>query len=398
MSTPRTRLHSELTVLGSRNPLPSWTRSLADGEPAALRRLARCVRTYHHGMLGPSWPRISSCANTDRALRLHALRQGGAEAMLRTYGPSMRWRAPVLEVVYPVDRDLHLEGRGLLLVPSYFARSPVALADTALPPTLVYPARPRTADDTPRTHKGLAPLLGHTRAAVLQALGGDPTTTELARRAGGLVLLGERARRRPARRGPGLQRPAEQCRTACADLARFGAPAGGRGPVALVLSPGSSVGPGGGRCPCRCPADAVATTAKESERGISTGASAVSLHVPRTRSRQARIAVCESVARLPTRRDGSHMSRRSSSLVQDQIPSPLQIRPRRHPETRFSAGFRARWPAFRQPTRLMGGQCHRASMASGRGRYMRSATNQMPCCGVGSQLDSRSCPGDSGCR
>ncbi|MFG2742553.1 winged helix-turn-helix domain-containing protein [Streptomyces chartreusis] len=119
------------------------------------------------------------------ALRLHALRQGGAEAMLRTYGPSMRWRAPVLEVVYPVDRDLCLDGRGPLLVPSHFARSPVDLADTALPPTLVRPARPRTADDTPPTHKGLALLLGHTRAGVLQALGGDPTTTELARRAGG---------------------------------------------------------------------------------------------------------------------------------------------------------------------------------------------------------------------
>ncbi|MFD5846700.1 ArsR/SmtB family transcription factor [Streptomyces chartreusis] len=202
MSTPRTRLRSELTVLGGCNPLPSWTRSLADGDPAALRRLARCVRTYHHGTLGPSWPRISNCANTDRALRLHALWQGGAEAMLRTYGPSMRWRAPVLEVVYPVDRDLHLDGRGLLLVPSYFARSPVALADTALPPTVVYPARPRTADGTPRTHKGLAPLLGHTRAAVLQALGGDPTTTELARRAG--VSLSSASEHAAVLRGAGL--------------------------------------------------------------------------------------------------------------------------------------------------------------------------------------------------
>ncbi|MFJ4366914.1 hypothetical protein ACIP4S_22475 [Streptomyces chartreusis] len=65
--------------------------------------------------------------------------------MLRTYGPWMRRRAPVLEVVYPVERDLHLDGRGLLLVPSCFARSPVALADTALPPPLVHPARPRTS-------------------------------------------------------------------------------------------------------------------------------------------------------------------------------------------------------------------------------------------------------------
>nr|WP_241267416.1 winged helix-turn-helix domain-containing protein [Streptomyces scabichelini] len=201
MSTPRTRLRSELAVLGGRNPLPSWTRSLADGEPAALRRLARSVRTYYHGTLGPNWPRISRRANTDRALRLHALWHGGAEAMLRTYDPSMRWRSPVLEVAYPVDRDLHLDGRGLLLVPSYFARSPVALADPALPPTLVYPARP-AADDAPRTDEGLAPLLGHTRAAVLQALGGDPTTTELARRAG--VSLSSASEHAAVLRGAGL--------------------------------------------------------------------------------------------------------------------------------------------------------------------------------------------------
>lgn len=56
------------------------------------------------------------------------------------------------------------------------------------------------------------------------------------------------------------------------------------------------------------------------------------------------------------------------------------------------------WAAFRQPTRLMGGHCHRASTTSGRGRYMRSAAYQMPCRGVGSQLDSRSGPGESGCR
>lgn len=202
MSTPRTRLRAELTVLGGRSPLPSWAGALADGEPAALRRLAGSVRTYYDGTLGPHWPHISSRAHSDRALRLHALWHGGAEAMLRTYGPSMRWRAPVLEVVYPVDRDLHLDGRGLLLVPSCFARSPVALADTALPPTLVYPAGPRTADDAPRMHKGLAPLLGHTRAAVLQALGGDPTTTELARRAG--VSLSSASEHAAVLRGAGL--------------------------------------------------------------------------------------------------------------------------------------------------------------------------------------------------
>ena len=59
------------------------------------------------------------------------------EAMLRTFGPVICWRAPVLECDYPCEMDIRLDGRGLLLIPSYFCRCiPVALADPALPPTL----------------------------------------------------------------------------------------------------------------------------------------------------------------------------------------------------------------------------------------------------------------------
>lgn len=215
MSTPRARLRAELDLLASRNALPAWTVDLADGRPAALRRLARALRAYHHAALGPAWPLVGRGAAADRALRLHALCQGGAEAMLRTYGPGMRWRPPVLEVDYPLERELDLRGRGLLLVPSYFCRAPVALADAELPPVLVYPAHVYPAHDgrasrdrgsvarsvdppatagvggppgrdayAQREARRLAPLLGHTRAAVLQALGGDCTTTELAQRAG----------------------------------------------------------------------------------------------------------------------------------------------------------------------------------------------------------------------
>ncbi|MEU2792741.1 hypothetical protein [Streptomyces sp. NPDC007100] len=151
MTTPRRRLRSEIGLLagqsqrsghGQHAAPDSWMRSLADGEPAALRALARSLRTYHHTALGPGWPLIGRRVEADRTLRQHALRQEGAEAMLRTFGPAMRWRRPVLEVAYPRDGDLRLEGRGLLLVPSYFCTDPVTLADTELPPVLVYPAAP----------------------------------------------------------------------------------------------------------------------------------------------------------------------------------------------------------------------------------------------------------------
>ncbi|MFF0724825.1 helix-turn-helix domain-containing protein [Streptomyces sp. NPDC004134] len=190
LSTPRQRLRAELARLVERATPPAWMRPLAEGEPDSLRRLGRALRAYHASVLRPAWPWIGRRTEHDRLWRAQTQSVAGTDAMLRTFGSLLRWRPPVLTVDYPVDRDLHLDGRGLVLVPSYFCRRlPVALADGALPPILVYPARPPGVRGTGGAERaagaeGLAQLLGHTRAAVLQSLGGLCTTSELARRAG----------------------------------------------------------------------------------------------------------------------------------------------------------------------------------------------------------------------
>ena len=84
---------------------------------------------------------------------------------------------------YPTHRELHLEGRGLHIVPSYFCwRRPTALADPALGPVLVYPVTARPLDVTGLRHDGLDRLLGRTRASVLTevARGRARTTSEVA--------------------------------------------------------------------------------------------------------------------------------------------------------------------------------------------------------------------------
>ncbi|WP_181791354.1 helix-turn-helix domain-containing protein, partial [Streptomyces phytophilus] len=170
-----------------------------------LRRLGRALRAYHASVLRPAWPWIRERTEQDRLWRAQTQSVAGTDAMLHTFGSLLRWRPPVLTVDYPIDRDLHLDGRGLVLVPSYFCRQlPVALADGSLPPILVYPSRPPARRPVGRPvqpvrgigaaggagaaegvgTEGLAHLLGHTRAAVLQSLGGLCTTSELARRAG----------------------------------------------------------------------------------------------------------------------------------------------------------------------------------------------------------------------
>lgn len=185
--TPAGRLHAELSRLSptAGRPLPSWIRAMADGETRSLGRLAGILQRYHDAAVAPYWHRVRCRIEADRAARGRALLDGGADRLLASLPPMMRWRSPVLEADYPVDRDLHLGGRGLLLLPSYFCRrTPVTFHNPDLTPVLVYPVEhpvPRPAPPVP-ADRSLGRLVGQTRSAILHGIGVGCTTSELARR------------------------------------------------------------------------------------------------------------------------------------------------------------------------------------------------------------------------
>ncbi|MBA0050959.1 ArsR family transcriptional regulator [Streptomyces sp. AJS327] len=184
-STPRRRLRSELELLADSGPVPSWFRTLADGDRETLRQVGGALRRYHASVLQPEWPAISGRLEADRRHRGRVQSASGTEEMLRGFAPLLRWQSPVLTADYPTDRDIHLDGRGLLLVPSYFChRTPVALVNEDLPPVLVYPARTAARREPTLGACPLASLMGHTRTAVLQSLRKPRTTSELALHAG----------------------------------------------------------------------------------------------------------------------------------------------------------------------------------------------------------------------
>lgn len=247
LSTPRGRLRAEIEKmsLGQSVRPCSWTRSLADGSAPALHRLGEAMRDHRRLAFGGSWQRVCSGIEPDRAWRARLQWYGGTEAMLRTFAPRIRWKPPVLECDYPTERDMHLRGRGLLLIPSYFCRrTPVALADPALPPTLVYPARApgrpgETAGGTPHaTGVHLARLLGDTRAAVLGSVGGNCTTTELARRAG--VSVSSASEHAAVLRSAGLIASNRERNAVRHMLTPVGLALLDRGPAAVVPSPAAS--------------------------------------------------------------------------------------------------------------------------------------------------------------
>ena len=188
MSTATARLRAEIALLPAAGRLPREIELLARGDLDAVRHLGMALEAQHRTAVAPFWDLVRVHVDADRAIRSRALLRGGCERLLESFRPMMRWQYPVLEVDFPVEQDLYLEGRGLRLVPAFFSwGEPDALHDPELPPVLVYPV----AHDLrlsggvgPRRTEGLEALIGATRAWVLESIGDGCTTSELARRVG----------------------------------------------------------------------------------------------------------------------------------------------------------------------------------------------------------------------
>jgi DNA-binding transcriptional ArsR family regulator len=185
--TPAERIRHELRTLDRTSPrsLPGWVSTLAGGSVVAIEAVATALDTFHETAVARHRSLIRASVDADLAHRTRAMLSGGVDGLFHSLRPLAQWHPPVLEVRYAVDADLHLDGRGLRLVPSFFCHgSPVSLADPRLPPVLVYPIatehRWPAVTATCRTQP-LARLMGATRAGVLDAIAGGATTTELSR-------------------------------------------------------------------------------------------------------------------------------------------------------------------------------------------------------------------------
>lgn len=200
-ATPTRQIRRALTTILPHNStmgVPSLTRHLT--EPDFLSRLCDGLSALYGVLLAPYWPEMVDIFTADRSVRMRQVLHGGVEQLLNQANPQgMCWNPPVLEIPTPRDNneyDLHLEGRGLLLVPSTMLMRPVIHYDAEPQHAVTYPARhdqplrrlttfaPKVAPT--RSTAPVAALLGHTRAAVLTAIAEHPgcSTKELAAVAG----------------------------------------------------------------------------------------------------------------------------------------------------------------------------------------------------------------------
>ncbi|TDV48827.1 ArsR/SmtB family transcription factor [Actinophytocola oryzae] len=187
MSTSTPRLRTDLATLAAERSLPAWTRRLADGRTDELRRLGAAVDRYFAACVAPSWSTVCLAVDRERARQTELLATRGVVPLLRELHPSARWEYPVLELDYSVDRELRLDGRGLLLVPSFFCwDTPTTFRDDTLEPTLVYPIRHDVRRQVPgASDRPLSALVGPTRTRMLEAIRESPCSTkDLATRTG----------------------------------------------------------------------------------------------------------------------------------------------------------------------------------------------------------------------
>ncbi|MFJ6797617.1 ArsR/SmtB family transcription factor [Streptomyces sp. NPDC091268] len=165
---------------------PSWVRALWGRDRQAWAQLDGAIRCAYEAVVAPHWPRIRQSFQADVAWRTRVLAAHGIKACLASTHPLAGWSGTAFEVAVAPAYEARLGGRGLVLTPSPFWTGRPLLAEGPEgpdgPAVLMYPAlTPLPMVEQARARGALDALLGRTRAAVLQLLVEQRTTTELAR-------------------------------------------------------------------------------------------------------------------------------------------------------------------------------------------------------------------------
>ncbi|MEU9115758.1 winged helix-turn-helix domain-containing protein [Streptomyces sp. NPDC048483] len=191
-ASPPALVRSELDRVHANRPAPAplWIRDLHRGDADAWTLLRRAQQAAFDTALRPVWPLIQDLHRTEFTRHALTAAEHGIAGALTELAPSSQLQDSIWEFTSPLqhDRDITLQGRGLVLVPTFHWTGPPLISDLpGRPLFLTYPAGtglPLTPDGTGGTDDALSAVLGRTRLDILQRLADEHTTTELARRLG----------------------------------------------------------------------------------------------------------------------------------------------------------------------------------------------------------------------
>lgn len=180
-STPRAVVRSDIAKL--RQPPTAWVKALMAQDTHAWDLLDRGLRDAYQSVLATSWTTVRERHAAEfTGFAVRSAEHGTAPA-LTALAPGSElhdatWHLPALK-----DRDHHLTGRGVTLLPTFhWTDEPLIGYWPDRPLLIVYPAGPGYPPPTPDPTPGdpLADVLGTSRARILRLLEHPHTTTELA--------------------------------------------------------------------------------------------------------------------------------------------------------------------------------------------------------------------------
>jgi DNA-binding transcriptional ArsR family regulator len=188
-ATPAGRIRDDIDRIYAHRPSPppSWLRGLLRSDAGARNTLRRALDDAYQTTLARTWPVVQDLHRAEFAQYALTAAGSGVSRALTTLVPGSQLSAPgTWQLNAPYERDIELNGRGLILLPTFhWTGMPLAADVPGQPVLLAYPAGPGLPVQLTDGRKDPLPaVLGQTRSHVLRLLAEENTTSGVAQLAG----------------------------------------------------------------------------------------------------------------------------------------------------------------------------------------------------------------------
>src|ERR1700760_1211276 len=162
-ATPLRRIEDDIERIYAHrtSPPPAWLRDLLRSDTGARNLLCRALEDAYQTTLARTWPAVRDLHRAEFTRYALTSAGSGVSRALTALVPGSQlsgpgtWRLPA-----PYERDIHLDGRGLVLLPTFhWPGMPIAADLPGQPVLLAYPAGPGLPVQPPGAHPDPLPAV-----------------------------------------------------------------------------------------------------------------------------------------------------------------------------------------------------------------------------------------------